>query len=165
LPVDDASQRGERTSPVVRLRLDDHALELLRKLRIVFGAHCVEHRMGVEPRVPHIEIPHGRELLHRLAVRADYAEHSLRTIGIGEGAVPRSDLEAGGKALDVPVERAGKRLVEIVEIEHQIALRRREPTEVQQMCIPGELRAKRGCRCGREVVRHHGRCAAEERER
>ena len=60
---------------------------------------------------------------------------------------PRSragDLDARGQALDVPLERAGKRLVEVVEVEDEVALGRREAAEVREMGVTAELHVEAG---------------------
>ena len=45
---------------------------------------------------------------------------------------------------------AGQRLVEVVDVEDDVALRRGEAAEVQQMRVAARLHAQPGCRGGRE---------------
>ena len=43
-------------------------------------------------------------------------------VGITEAPLARSDLDARREALDIPLERALERLVEIVEVEEEVTL-------------------------------------------
>jgi hypothetical protein len=52
-----------------------------------------------------------------------------------EAARPSGDLEAGDQALDVPLPRARQRLVEVVEVEDQVAVGRGEAAEVREVRI------------------------------
>ncbi len=158
-------ERRERAPAVVRLRLDHRVLQRLRELLVVFGAQLVDHRTRVEPRVPDVEVAHRRELPHRVAIGAGDSGDGGGALAGAEAAVPRRDLEAGRETFHVPFERPCKCLVEVVEVEDESALRRREAAEVHQVRVTGELRAQRRSRRRRKIVRHHGCRTAEERER
>ncbi len=82
-----------------------------------------------------------------------------------EVAVAAGDLEARREPLHVPLERAGQRLVEVVEVEDERALGRGVAADVREVGVAAELRAQSGARRRREVVRHHRRGAAVEGER
>src|SRR5712691_10178050 len=80
-------------------------------------------------------------------------------------ALSRGDLEAGREALDIPLERAREGLVEVVEVEDEIALRRCEAAEIGEVGVAGELGREPGSRRRGEVMGHHDCRPAEERER
>ena len=75
-----------------------------------------------------------------LAVLAHDAEHDLLTLRLREVAVAAADLEARGEALHIPLERAGQRLVEVVEVEDEIPLGRRVAADVGEVRVAAELR-------------------------
>ena len=82
-----------------------------------------------------------------------------------EAAVAAGDGEARDEPLDVPLERAGKRLVEVVEAEDDLAVGGGEAAEVRQVRVAAELGVQPGARAGREVGGHQVRGAAVEGER
>ena len=82
--------------------------------------------VGVEMRVPDVEVAHAGELPDGRAVRARALGHDRPAGRVVELAAPRGDLEAGGQALEVPLEGPGKRLVEVVDVEDQVPLGRGE---------------------------------------
>jgi len=105
------------------------------------------------------------ELRHRPAIRGRDVEHALtRALG-GEAVVAGRDLEAGSEALDVPLERSRRRLVEVVDVEHQAAVGRGEPPEVGQVGVTAELHLEIGGGRHREIGRHDERRAPVEGER
>ena len=63
---------------------------------------------------------------------------------LAEAVVARRDREARRHALHVVLERARQRLVEVVQVEQQDSLGRREQTEVRQMSIAAELNHQAG---------------------
>ncbi len=77
----------------------------------------------------------------------------------------RRDLEARGETLDVPLERRGTGLVEIVDVEEQRPVRRRETTEVRQVGVAARLHPQPAVGRDREVGGHDHRGAAVEGER
>ena len=103
----------------------------------------------------------------RIACR--YAAHAecttVRAVTLVEAPVPARDLEARGQPLDVPLPGSRNRLVEVVEVEHQVPLGRGVAAEVRQVRVPAQLdldpgRGRRG-----EVRGHHRGAAPEEGER
>src|SRR6478752_4372067 len=84
---------------------------------------------------------------------------------LGEPPVATGDGDAWNEAFHVPLERARKRLVEVVYTEDQATVGRCEHAEVGEMGIAGELRAKPRARTASEIRGHHGSCASKERER
>ncbi len=111
------------------------------------------------------EVGHPGELAHRDAVLVDRVEHDPVLVLGAVAVVARGDQHARREALDVPLPRARERLVEVVDVEHEPALGRREHAEVRQVRVAAALRGQ--TRAGRpgEVVRHDLRRAAVERER
>ena len=76
------------------------------------------------------------------------------------------DHHAGRKSLDIPLPGSGQGFVEIVDVEEDVALRRREAAEIHQVSVAAGLHAKSGRR-GRGKVRRHdrGRAAIEGERR
>ena len=70
-----------------------------------------------------------------------------------ERHAPRRDDEAGRESLHVPFPGAGQRLVEVVDIEHEVTFGGGEDAEVEQVRVAARLDAEPGRRRGGEVVR------------
>src|SRR6266852_925490 len=144
--VDGLGQSCEREHPIVsvplRLRQSEHPPELL----VVCLQQLLVDRFRVEPRIPDVQFTHRGESPHRLPVRAHGRAHGVLAFSAREVALSSGDLEARRQAFDVPLERAGKRFVEVVEVEHEIAFWRRVAAEVQEMGIPRELNPQSGRR-------------------
>ena len=103
----------------------------------------------------------------RIASRYDRADRELdrfALLGV-ESAIAAGDREARHEPLDVPLERPGQRLVEVVDAEHQPPVGSRERAEVRQMRVAAELHVQARARRTGEVGRHQGGAAAVERER
>jgi hypothetical protein len=82
----------------------------------------------------------------------------------GLNRLPSRDLEAGRQA-HVPFPRPGKGLVEVVDVEHELPLGRREHAEVRQVRVAAELNGDPRRRGWSEIGRHDQRRAPEKRER
>jgi hypothetical protein len=117
------------------LSLCCRALKGLLQLPVVACPQLSGDRARIESRVPDIEVAHRCEMPHRLAVRPHDFEHGLGSLGLAEVPLPRSHLEAGCETLDVPLERARQRLVEIVEVEDEVAFRRGEAAEIGEVRV------------------------------
>ncbi len=63
----------------------------------------------------------------------------LRLFFVGEPVAARGDGEAGREALDVPLEGAGVRLVEVVDVEHEATFGGGEHAEVADVGVPAQL--------------------------
>ncbi len=72
-----------------------------------------------DPLVPDLEIAHTGEAPHRLAVGAHRVGHDSAALLAGEALLATGDGQARRQALDVPLERPGERLVEVVEVEQE----------------------------------------------
>ena len=77
-------------------------------------------------RVPDVQRAHLGEAGHRLSVGRHRRQRRGTRIGLGEAVVARRDREARRHALHVVLERPGKRLVEVVQVEQQGPLGRRD---------------------------------------
>jgi len=86
-------------------------------------------------------------------------------VAIGEPVVAGGDGEARRQPLDVPFERRRERLVEVVHVEHQPPVGRREHAEVQQVRVTARLHPDIGPWRVREIPGHRRRRAAEVGER
>ena len=95
---------------------------------------------------------------------AGHARSSRRS-GAGEAAVTSGDLEAGRQALHVPLPRPGQGLVEVVDVEHQLALGRAEHAEIGQVGVAAALHVMPESRRGGQVRGHDQRRAPVEGER
>ena len=93
----------------------------------------------------------------------DLAVDDCPSIGVEAAVAPRHG-EARDQPFEVPLERAGQRLVEVVEVEHQRPIGRRVRTEVRQVRIAAELGVDARPRQPGEVGRHQVGGAAVEGE-
>ena len=102
------------------------------------------------------------------AIRVRYSatvSSTTRSWSASEPAVARGDQHADGEALDIPLPRAGQRLVEVVDVEDEPPLGRARTAR----SWTGARRREHctGSRCGEcgQVGRHDQRRASIERER
>ncbi len=119
LAVDETGELAERLQAVLRARTSFvlvHPLDLLARRAC---AELTAEIVDVDPRVPEIHVAHRRELVDRLAIGAADCGIDPRAHLGAEAAVAAGDGEARHETLDVPLERAGKCLVEIVDAEDQ----------------------------------------------
>src|SRR4029079_19752798 len=94
--------------------------------------------------VPDLERTHVRELPHPLAVGADSGGGDVEALLVVQTDVSPGDDEARHEPLDVPLPRAGHRLVEVVEAEHDVSFGRREEAEVHEVAIAARLYLESG---------------------
>ena len=138
----------------------------LDRLRLELRAVLLEHALDVQVRVPHVEVLHRREARPSRCGTRPTVSSTIRSCVLGaEAVVARRDQHAHGQPLDVPLPRTRERLVEVVDVEHQPPLRRREHPEVRQVRVPAALHRQPRPRRRREVVGHDHRRPAIERER
>ena len=116
-------------------------------------------------RVPKVDDALLRHFQHGLAVRAHAMQDDGAPRGRSEPVVPGGDLEAGRKALDVPLPRPRDRLVEVVDVEDELALGRLEEAEVHEVGVAAELSAQPALRRPVQIRGHEQRPAAIERAR
>ena len=154
-------QLRERLQVILRPRLGEARL----RTRAELGGEPVEHRLDVEPRVPHVERVHLGEARDRVPVRLDRVEDGLARLLRLEPAVPARNGKARREPLDVPFPGSRERLVEVVDVEDDVALGRREDAEVREVAITAGLNVDPGRGRRGEVAGHDDRGAAQERER
>jgi hypothetical protein len=123
LPRIPACERRKGAAAVVSARALDGLFDLARELPIVRELQLVDHLRRVQARVPDVEVTEIREAAHCLAICPDAGEHDVLALGAVEAAVAAGDLEARCESLYVPLERAGERLVEVVQVEDEVAFR------------------------------------------
>ena len=133
--------------------------------RLHLGPELADGLLDVQVRIPDPQHGLSGEAAHRGAVPPRRRQGDLAAGLGGEPVVPARHGQARGQPLDVPLERAGQRLVEVVDVEDQVPLRRGERPEVGQVRIPAQLHPQaRGGSCG-QVRRHRQRRPPVERER
>ena len=150
---------------VLAAALRDGLVEALGLGCASLRAYELLHVGDVQPGVPDVQRGHRREPADRLPVLTDErADDLVAPLGL-EVVLAAGDRHARRQALDVPFPRSGKGLVEVDEVEDQLALSRREGAEVRQMRIPAELDTDPRLRRPGQVPGHHVRRAAKEGER
>jgi hypothetical protein len=115
--------------------------------------------------VPHGQCVHAREAAYRAPIGRYRREDVAPSFLPGEAVGPAHDLHARRQPFDVPLPWTGQRLVEIVDVEDEVALRRGEQPEVGEVGIPAGLHHQTGSGCSSQIAGHRQRRAPEERER
>src|SRR5918993_3528771 len=165
LPVDRLGQLLQRAEVVSRPSLVEIPSNGAASLFGLDGAQNWQPGLHREMRVPDIEIVLARKFLHRPSIGSRGSQHNLTAFFPTVSAVPPSDLQAGGQALDVPFEGTGVGFVEVVEVEDKAPLGRREYAEVAEVGITAELRREIRARTLGQIGSHDQRCPAVEGER
>jgi hypothetical protein len=109
--------------------------------------------------VPDVELWHRRVPAHAPAVGLDPGGDRGSGPGRLDPVPPRCHHKTGGKTLDVPLERAGKGLVEVAQVEGQVPLRRGPQSEVQHVSVPAQLHRQPAVQLAGEVGSHDRRGA------
>ena len=118
-----------------------------------------------DPRIPRFQHVGSRALSHRFAVGRDGFHRGFASLRILKAAPPRSDDKARGEPLEVPFERCGQSLVEIVDVESERALGRGEAAEIHRVTVAAGLNDDSARRRAGEVVGLQAGRASIERER
>ena len=107
--------------------------------------------------VPDVERPEHGQLRHAHPIRPDRVLHDVAIRPPRDPEIATRQRDARREALDVPLPRCRKRLVEVVDVEEQVPLRSGEDAEVPEMGVAARLYPQ--CRRGRrgEVVGHQHR--------
>ena len=121
--------------------------------------------VGVHLGVPGRQRIHAGEAANEVAVGAGASERDGRATSSPETVAASGDDEAGDEPLHVPLERPRQRLVEVVDVEDQRALRRAVQAEVEEVGVAAQLHLEAGARPRGEVGGHDRRRAAVEAER
>ena len=163
--VDHLDQLVERLEAVLPAGLRQVSSEAPDVARLHLGRHQGLEILLVQARVPDVQLLHQSQVLHRLAIGpADGDVDPVALLGV-EATVPTRNGKACDQALDVPLERAGQGLVEVVEAEHEPPVRSGVHAEVRQVRVPAELHGQVRARGAGEVRRHQVGGASVERER
>ena len=115
--------------------------------------------------VPDVEEPHPGVAAHPLAIGADGRHRRVTVLSGAEAVLAAGDDHAHRESLDVPFPWPRESLVEVVGVEDERSLRRREQAEVGQMGVAARL--DHDVRAGRrgEVEGHDRRRPPVVRER
>src|SRR6476620_5900430 len=89
---------------------------------------------------------------HPLTVRAECSHGGGPPLFATHARVTTGNLEAGRESLDVPLPRTASCLVEIVDVEHQVAFGCGVAPEVEQMAVTTELRVVSRDRRARQIA-------------
>src|SRR5207249_5199882 len=165
LAVDEVRQLGERFQTVFRSGLRDDALRRFEVLPVEHRLQAWEAFLHAAVRIPNFQVTHGGELPHRGSIRARCTADDVGTLLGGEPVFATRDRQARGETLQVPFPRSAGRLVEIVDVEQELSLRRGEETEVRDVRVAARLNDEPRTRCRGEIGNHEVRGAAVERER
>ena len=147
------------------MSLGQQRLGGLEPLRLDLGPELGPRLVHVQVRVPDVHEGLLREPAHRRAVALGRRQGDLAAGLGGEPAVPSGHGKARGQPLDVPLERAGQGLVEVVDVEDQPPLRRGERAEVRQVGVPAQLHPQPGGGRPGQIRCHRQRRTAVEGER
>ena len=164
-PVHHGGELAQRLGAVPGVGLGQQALGSLEPFRLDLGLELADGLLDVQVGIPDVQERLLGEGAHRRAVPLGCRQDDLAAGFGGEPVVPSRHGQAGGQPLDVPLERAGQGLVEIVDVEDQPPLRRGERPEIGQVRIPAQLHPKpRRGSCG-QIRRHRQRGPPVEGER
>ena len=107
--------------------------------------------------VPDVEERQRGVVPHPVAVGVDRRRYGgVGPAGLHPVLASRHD-QAGGEARHVPLEGPGKGLVEVAQVEVEVALGGGPQPEVQDVRVPAELHLDPAVRLGGQVGRHDGR--------
>ena len=136
LPVNHLHEFVEGLHAVLGPGLRYILLEPLHRLGLHLRAHQSVHLLDVQAGIPDVELLHLCHVLHRLAIGPGHCQiDRLALFGV-EVTIASGDSEAGHQPFDVPLERTGERLVEVIDAEDQPPVGGGEDAEVGQMRIP-----------------------------
>ena len=159
--INDLGEARHRLQVILAAGSVGGALDEATPIRV---CHTLDRGIDFELRVPRLERGHGGELRHRRAVALGGQTGDFALLLRFEAAVARCHHHARNETLDIPAERSGQRLVEVVEVEHQRPLRRAVQPEVEEVRITAHLDGEVAVHGLRQVVRHQPCRAAVERE-
>ena len=135
-------------------------------LHLLAGRQDLENAVEVDTVVPDVQRMHRGVVGHMLAVGAHGFRRRLRRLAVEQPDMMGGDDDAGRQPLDVPLPRGRQGLVEIVDVEEDVALWRGEAAEIHEVSIAAGLHAKSGGWGRGQVSRHdRGRAAIEDEGR
>ena len=137
-------------------------LELHLHLAAVGRFEVVDELVEARALVPDVEQRQRGVVPHAVAVGVDRRRDRGVRLRRLHPVLPRRHHQAGGQAGHVPLEGPGQGLVEVAQVEVEVALRRGPQAEVQDVGVTAELDLNAAVRPGGEVGRHDGGGAAVE---
>ena len=151
--VDHRGELGERA--VVGAALGP-LLDVDQQLPTVGRREVLDQTVDVSPVVPEVELRHRRVAGHLVPVGFHCRDHGLIGRGRLEAILPRRHHQAGGESLHVPLKGPGQRLVEVAQVEQEVALWRGPQTKIEDVGVAAELDPQPAVGPGREIGGHHG---------
>src|SRR5271168_2458766 len=145
--------------------LRDRMWRRLRGVLFFRGEMQLGDLRRVDALIPEFERMHRRVDRHVVAVGCGRGHCCLGVARLGEPEMTTGYSDARGQPFEVPLPRRGQRLVEIVDIENEMPLRRGEAAEVHQVRITTRLYPDPAYRGFCKVESHEGGGAAEKCER
>src|SRR5208282_1911517 len=134
---------GYRRKQIVRYRLSPSPLGNSSVAPAVLRPrNSIEELLEIDSLIPHLERRHGRILAQMLAVGTNRRSNSVLPIPRSNAREAPGDFDTHGQALDIPFPGSRQRFVEIDDIESQVALRRRERSEVHYVAVAARLDAE-----------------------
>src|ERR1700733_14010491 len=122
--------------------------------------------VDINPGVPDLQEAHRGIARHLGAVAADSCTGCTARVAVIELLVARSNDETGRQPLNIPLERSRERLIEVIDVEDQLPVGRREHAEIQQVRVTASLHPDICCRRVRQIPRHRrGRAAKVPKSR
>ena len=93
----------------------------------------------IDAGIPDVEHVHFGEGPHVRAVAARGGNRRVTAVAVAQTVGAGRKDQRRHEPLDIPLPRRGQRLVEVVDIENQPALRRSETAEIHQMSVAARL--------------------------
>ena len=159
LPVAFAGELGQRpvAGPAARLRRGPLDLGPQRLAR-----HAVLQVADVDPLVGPGQQRHRGQVADLGAVSGHAPQDRRFALLLAGAVLAARDPDAGDQAPQIPLPRAGVRLVEVVQVDDQVPLRGGVEAEVPQVRVTADHRGDTGGRQPGSICRHHDRRAAQE---
>ena len=159
LPVAFAGEPGQRpvAGPAARLRRGPLDLGPQRLAR-----HAVLQVADVDPLVGPGQQRHRGQVADLGAVSGHAPQDRRFALLLAGAVLPARDPDARHQAPQIPLPRAGVRLVEVVQVDDQIPLRGGVEAEVPQVRVTADHRGDAGGRQPGSIRRHHHRRTAQE---
>ena len=126
-------------------------------LHLRSGRQNLENAVEIDAIGPYIQRAHRGVIRHSFTVRAHGLRRRLRRRAVGQVDMMSGDDDAGREPLNVPLPGRRQGFVEIVDVEEDVALRRRETAEIHQVSVAAGLYAKSGRRGQCQIGRHEPR--------
>src|SRR4051794_16328436 len=124
-----------------------------------------QHGVFVDARIPDLQISHPAILAYPPLIVRRRRLSRRRRVRLIQPELAGGNDEAGGQAFDVPLPRPAQRLVEVVDVEEQIALGTCKNAEVHRLSAAASLNPEPRARRGGQIPSHYRWAAAKIGER